>query len=70
LNAGDVKDLGVNLVGHRRRLLDAIAVLKPEADSTAGTDASAEQTPTPASARRTDQTVAPVRCSTRPAVGV
>lgn len=27
LTADDLKDLGVNLVGHRRRLLDAIAAL-------------------------------------------
>jgi class 3 adenylate cyclase len=30
LTAGDLKDLGVTLVGHRRRLLDAIAALTPE----------------------------------------
>jgi class 3 adenylate cyclase/predicted ATPase len=29
LTAEDLKDLGVNLVGHRRRLLDAIAALPP-----------------------------------------
>jgi hypothetical protein len=28
LTAGDLKDLGVNLVGHRRRLLAAIAALR------------------------------------------
>ena len=31
LTAEDLKDLGVTLVGHRRRLLDAIAALGPEA---------------------------------------
>jgi hypothetical protein len=31
LTADDLKDLGVNLVGHRRRLLDAIAALAGEA---------------------------------------
>ena len=31
LTAEDLKDLGVNLVGHRRRLLDAIAALGTEA---------------------------------------
>jgi hypothetical protein len=31
LTAEDLKDLGVSLVGHRRRLLDAIATLGPEA---------------------------------------
>jgi hypothetical protein len=30
LTAEDLKDLGVNLVGHRRLLLDAIAVLRTE----------------------------------------
>ena len=30
LTAEDLKDLGVNLVGHRRRLLDAIAALGTE----------------------------------------
>src|ERR1700693_3680612 len=50
LTAEDLKDLGVTLVGHRRRLLDAIAALKPEADSTADPDASAEPTSAPASA--------------------
>ena len=30
LTAGDLKDLGVTLVGHRRRLLDAIAALGAE----------------------------------------
>ena len=30
LTAEDLKDLGVTLVGHRRRLLDAIAALGPE----------------------------------------
>src|SRR6516164_4495742 len=31
LTAEDLKDLGVSLVGHRRKLLDAIATLRPEA---------------------------------------
>jgi class 3 adenylate cyclase len=30
LTAGDLKDLGVGIVGHRRRLLDAIAALRAE----------------------------------------
>ena len=29
LTADDLKDLGVNLVGHRRRLLSAISALRP-----------------------------------------
>src|SRR5438105_12876409 len=31
LTAEDLKDLGVGLVGHRRKLLDAIAALRTEA---------------------------------------
>jgi class 3 adenylate cyclase len=34
LTAEDLKDLGVTLVGHRRRLLDAIAALRAEAPLT------------------------------------
>src|SRR5262245_29193538 len=30
LTADDLKDLGVNLVGHRRKLLAAIAALRPD----------------------------------------
>src|ERR1700730_13838040 len=37
LTAEDLKDLGITLVGHRRRLLDAIAVLGAEAPTTAMT---------------------------------
>jgi hypothetical protein len=36
LTAEDLKDLGVKLVGHRRRLLDAIAALGTSAPVTAG----------------------------------
>jgi class 3 adenylate cyclase/predicted ATPase len=47
LTAEDLKDLGVNLVGHRRRLLDAIAALgttaPPAASPNAPTSASAER---------------------------
>jgi hypothetical protein len=32
LTAEDLKDLGVGLVGHRRKLLDAIAALRAESD--------------------------------------
>src|SRR3954467_11968662 len=38
LTAEDLKDLGIGIVGHRRKLLDAIAVLR--------TDANAEAAPT------------------------
>ena len=31
LTAEDLKDLGVSIVGHRRKLLDAIAALRTEA---------------------------------------
>ena len=34
LTAEDLKDLGVGLVGHRRKLLDAIAALRAEASAT------------------------------------
>jgi class 3 adenylate cyclase len=45
LTAEDLKDLGVNLVGHRRRLLNAIAALRTEtpATSDAATPAVAER---------------------------
>jgi class 3 adenylate cyclase len=33
LTADDLKDLGIGLVGHRRRLLDAIALLRAEAEA-------------------------------------
>src|SRR6516162_7375227 len=35
LTAGDLKDLGVNLVGHRRKLLAAIAALRPDSRTVA-----------------------------------
>ena len=34
LTSEDLKDLGIAAVGHRRRLLDAIAALRPTADLT------------------------------------
>src|SRR5438874_9471627 len=43
LTAEDLKDLGVTLVGHRRRLLDAIAVLAAEASSAMTRAADAER---------------------------
>ena len=48
LTAEDLRDIGVTLVGHRRRLLDAIAGLKSEASSIADPDTTAEPSPTPA----------------------
>ena len=35
LTAEDLKDLGVSIVGHRRKLLDAIAALQTDADAKA-----------------------------------
>src|SRR6202040_3538501 len=42
LTAEDLKDLGVTLVGHRRRLLDAIAALIAEVPAAVVTTASRE----------------------------
>jgi class 3 adenylate cyclase len=50
LTADDLKDLGVNLVGHRRRLLDAIAALGSAAPAFLGA-------PGPADAERRQLTV-------------
>jgi class 3 adenylate cyclase len=50
LTAEDLKDLGVALVGHRRRLLDAIAALGPE-------PAAASDVPVSAAAERRQLTV-------------
>jgi class 3 adenylate cyclase len=36
LTAEDLKDLGINIVGHRRKLLDAIAALPVDAGATTG----------------------------------
>jgi hypothetical protein len=35
LTADDLKDIGVNIVGHRRLLLDSIALLRTDAEPTA-----------------------------------
>jgi class 3 adenylate cyclase len=50
LTAEDLKDLGVTLVGHRRRLLDAIAAVGPQTAPT-------PDTPPPAAAERRQLTV-------------
>ena len=52
LTAEDLKDLGVSLVGHRRRLLDAIAALGNDAPQAPSSGA-----PAPASAERRQLTV-------------
>jgi class 3 adenylate cyclase len=56
LTAEDLKDLGVSLVGHRRRLLDAIAALGAEAPAVPVSMA-APDTPAPAEAERRQLTV-------------
>ena len=61
LTAEDLKDLGVTLVGHRRRLLDAIAALgaavaPAAASATVGTTAPRDA-PAPAEAERRQLTV-------------
>jgi hypothetical protein len=56
LTAEDLKDLGVTLVGHRRRLLDAIAALDVAAPAAAVTTAPRDA-PAPAEAERRQLTV-------------
>jgi class 3 adenylate cyclase/predicted ATPase len=56
LTAEDLKDLGVTLVGHRRKLLDAIAALGPTSSATTVT-AAPSAAPTPADAERRQLTV-------------
>src|SRR5262245_39404089 len=55
LTAEDLKDLGVGLVGHRRRLLDAIAALG--AKTPAAEAARSQPIPVPADAERRQLTV-------------
>jgi class 3 adenylate cyclase/tetratricopeptide (TPR) repeat protein len=55
LTAEDLKDLGVTLVGHRRRLLDAIAALSAEVP--AAVTAASRDAPAPADAERRQLTV-------------
>jgi class 3 adenylate cyclase len=55
LTAEDLKDLGVTLVGHRRKILDAIAALKADAKSDETTSkfvAAADTRPMEAAERR------------------
>jgi class 3 adenylate cyclase len=56
LTAEDLKDLGVTLIGHRRRLLDAIDALSAGVPAAART-APAHDAPTPADAERRQLTV-------------
>jgi len=46
LTAEDLKDLGVSIVGHRRKLLDAIAALRPDADARVPSDRATSSGPT------------------------
>jgi hypothetical protein len=55
LTAEDLKDLGVGIVGHRRKLLDAIAALRPDVNpkaAHASVGASADASPKDAAERR------------------
>src|SRR5258707_7783329 len=56
LTAEDLKDLGVSLVGHRRRLLDAIAALGAAVPAATVTTASSDA-PAPSEAERRQLTV-------------
>src|ERR1700720_1427390 len=47
LTAEDLKDLGVSIVGHRRKILDAIAALRTDAGATAPSSAAAIASGTP-----------------------
>jgi hypothetical protein len=55
LTAEDLKDLGVSLVGHRRRLLDAIAALGAQLPAVVMT--ASDHAPSPADAERRQLTV-------------
>ena len=54
LTADDLKDIGVGLVGHRRRLLDAIAGLGAQSPAAVTT---AHNVPSPADAERRQLTI-------------
>src|SRR4051812_43269007 len=53
VTAEDLKDLGVTLVGHRRRLLDAIDALRADSGPPPPRSADANATPSPAAAPAT-----------------
>ena len=57
LTAEDLKDLGVTLVGHRRRLLDAIAALTDGPSAAEATAAASAPSAAPAEAERRQLTV-------------
>jgi SAM domain (Sterile alpha motif) len=54
LTGDDLKDLGVSLVGHRRRLLDAIAALRSQAEASEGAALTHEPTQTAPARERPD----------------
>jgi class 3 adenylate cyclase/tetratricopeptide (TPR) repeat protein len=57
LTAEDLKDLGVGIVGHRRKLLDAIAALRGDTEATAASTAAPSGANAPSHAERRQVTV-------------
>jgi class 3 adenylate cyclase len=57
LTAEDLKDLGIGIVGHRRKLLDAIAALRADAEATAASTAANSGADAPSHAERRQVTV-------------
>lgn len=57
LTAEDLKDLGVGIVGHRRKLLDAIAALRADAEATAASAPAPSGANAPSPAERRQVTV-------------
>jgi class 3 adenylate cyclase len=59
LTAEDLKDLGVGIIGHRRKLLDAIATLRSDANAKEPLSEALPQAPASAKASAPPPTVAP-----------
>src|SRR4249920_126937 len=57
LTAEDLKDMGVNIVGHRRMLLDAIALLRADGSAKAPPAEASSTTPAQDTAERRQVTV-------------
>src|SRR3954467_15411945 len=55
LTADDLKDMGVTVIGHRRRLLDAIDALRADGGPPRGADADATTSPVAAPATRAER---------------